>query len=853
MFVVSFYSFKGGVGRTVALLNAAWQLAQRGSTVALLDLDLEAPGLHTAPLRRREEGAWEPAEPRWGFADLVRIDPTREARPAGSPTWPEGFLVQDLGPEGRIGLLAARGTGNGEAGYLRRYEAFVQTFSWSAFYLEADGRGFIEQLLKEIADLDYDYLFVDARTGLTDVAGISLLHIPDLVVLFTNLSSQSLQGIRGQLDCIAEVNQEVLSGASDLRRKDRRSSPIATILAGSPLPSGELRARRQRIKQAETILGRPLDVEIDYLPLLALQEENQILAQQLELHGRDDLLVGAARPFERLADEIVAHNAAAPENLFVEGNELHELGRWREALAHFDEVEQRYGEQRRALLWPARLGKARAQAQGLRAGAARQALVQLVDARPPLAAGEPPRSERLPAKFWEAERPWDERRQLAGGFLATSWSWIILNRFDEAAFDAETALQAVTQPATSQSGRDQKLIRATCGLFLGQALGLAERWRDACRELERAVQLYGELATRPLLEVIALAELAHNRVALCRLHRAAEAVGRAERLLDGREGLSNRESAGRGRRITSTYVRARLRQARAEVGVEQGRGLTALLDFQLAYSEFATGGEEVGTVEVAQAVLALAPFRVGSKAAGRVLEDLLPNARTWSAERLLLPRNSTRVELLLSARGLLDTPPEPASSPLDESEVAPGLGITVSCLIRLEWCRKVLEGGAGSGLGKAADHLAEIRRNRAAWDQYEVRHGLLLLEVLLALALGREPDLGELQGHAEELEKQKMLTRECQARVVLALGAPGRAAAGRDLTRCLSQLEAPAEWLWNLPVALISWAPAFRQGWRRIAPILDGVWPSERLPVTAVHSPAPPAGAAAGRQRNPRT
>jgi hypothetical protein len=45
---VTFYSFKGGVGRTTALTHVAWILALRGRKVVAVDLDLEAPGLSTA-------------------------------------------------------------------------------------------------------------------------------------------------------------------------------------------------------------------------------------------------------------------------------------------------------------------------------------------------------------------------------------------------------------------------------------------------------------------------------------------------------------------------------------------------------------------------------------------------------------------------------------------------------------------------------------------------------------------------------------------------------------------------------------------------------------------------------------
>ena len=44
--VVTFYSYKGGTGRTMALANVAWILAANGKRVLVVDWDLESPGLH---------------------------------------------------------------------------------------------------------------------------------------------------------------------------------------------------------------------------------------------------------------------------------------------------------------------------------------------------------------------------------------------------------------------------------------------------------------------------------------------------------------------------------------------------------------------------------------------------------------------------------------------------------------------------------------------------------------------------------------------------------------------------------------------------------------------------------------
>ena len=45
MRTISFYSYKGGTGRTLLVANLAVYAARLGQTVAMVDLDLEVPGL----------------------------------------------------------------------------------------------------------------------------------------------------------------------------------------------------------------------------------------------------------------------------------------------------------------------------------------------------------------------------------------------------------------------------------------------------------------------------------------------------------------------------------------------------------------------------------------------------------------------------------------------------------------------------------------------------------------------------------------------------------------------------------------------------------------------------------------
>ncbi len=71
--VYTFYSYKGGVGRSMALVNVAALLAKWGKRVLIVDWDLEAPGIEkylAAWIRRYPE-------PPRGIIDLMEGLPTR--------------------------------------------------------------------------------------------------------------------------------------------------------------------------------------------------------------------------------------------------------------------------------------------------------------------------------------------------------------------------------------------------------------------------------------------------------------------------------------------------------------------------------------------------------------------------------------------------------------------------------------------------------------------------------------------------------------------------------------------------------------------------------------------------------
>ena len=68
MQTITFYSYKGGTGRSLALANAARYLARLDYKVVPLDFDLEAPGLHYK-FSTNPDG--EPLEVKTGVVDFL--------------------------------------------------------------------------------------------------------------------------------------------------------------------------------------------------------------------------------------------------------------------------------------------------------------------------------------------------------------------------------------------------------------------------------------------------------------------------------------------------------------------------------------------------------------------------------------------------------------------------------------------------------------------------------------------------------------------------------------------------------------------------------------------------------------
>lgn len=200
--IVTFYSFKGGTGRTMALANVAWLLASSGRRVLAVDWDLESPGLprYFNPFLSADAVRDAP-----GVIDLIREFDTEAARrrkrgakfdelAAYARVKPYALALNWDFPDGGGLDFMSSGRQNME------YATTIGSLGWDVFYDKLGG-GRLFNALRADMKQNYDYTLIDSRTGFGDIADICVKDLPDTLVNCFTLNSQGIEGaVRVALD-----------------------------------------------------------------------------------------------------------------------------------------------------------------------------------------------------------------------------------------------------------------------------------------------------------------------------------------------------------------------------------------------------------------------------------------------------------------------------------------------------------------------------------------------------------------------------------------------------------------------------------------------------------------------------
>jgi MinD-like ATPase involved in chromosome partitioning or flagellar assembly len=221
--IITFYSYKGGTGRTMALANVAWILAAAGNRVLMVDWDLEAPGLHRYfyPFLRDKELVTST-----GVMDIVMDFMIQAMTPPSSEqdkekTWYLRYadvlrhavsIDWDFG-KGQLDLLPA---GRQSASYATH----VNSFNWDNFYERLGGGTFLEAMRASMLR-EYDYVLIDSRTGVSDTSGICTVQLPDKIVVCFTFNRQSIEGA-------ASVAHSIVEARARAGRPETQVFPVPT-------------------------------------------------------------------------------------------------------------------------------------------------------------------------------------------------------------------------------------------------------------------------------------------------------------------------------------------------------------------------------------------------------------------------------------------------------------------------------------------------------------------------------------------------------------------------------------------------------------------------------------------------
>jgi MinD-like ATPase involved in chromosome partitioning or flagellar assembly len=173
--VVTFYSYKGGVGRSMALANVAVLLASRGLRVLMVDWDLEAPGIENY------FSYFNTDVERPGLLSML-MDAVH------GPVDYVKYVSPIQGAMYSLSLIASGRSIDND------YSAKLERFDWDDFFSRGGGE-FLESL-RERWLADFDVVLIDSRTGLSDSGGICTIQLPDIIVGMFTANHQSLYGVR---------------------------------------------------------------------------------------------------------------------------------------------------------------------------------------------------------------------------------------------------------------------------------------------------------------------------------------------------------------------------------------------------------------------------------------------------------------------------------------------------------------------------------------------------------------------------------------------------------------------------------------------------------------------------------
>jgi tetratricopeptide (TPR) repeat protein len=266
MKIISFFSFKGGVGRTALLMSVAARWAMQGKRVLAVDFDISAPGLSLLPcLKEWLDPVWEDCgvgdalDPFYRTVDLDGpldfVAPTRLIRrvepPSGKIWGPGGGLYAIAAGRTDLATVAGRETVDAIPDEVpRRADSRFQRG------LRDLAQGWREDLAAWRTPDDgapLDYVLIDCRTGFPELIDLSLGYLADRMVVLSGLNEQNQRGLRLTLRALTQQDDATVIKPGELRDK------LTVVLTPVPNePSAEVQIALAQAEELLEDIRRPL-------------------------------------------------------------------------------------------------------------------------------------------------------------------------------------------------------------------------------------------------------------------------------------------------------------------------------------------------------------------------------------------------------------------------------------------------------------------------------------------------------------------------------------------------------------------------------------------------------------------
>lgn len=245
--VVTFYSYKGGMGRTTTMMGFALWLSSKGKRVGIIDCDLEAPGYlnffdldSNKTFLQGDKNGFVEYMADYSFLKRKEINLSEYVViPSAEEDFPEASRIYDnifIVPGGNLndGFVTEYSEWDNESEEEEKNRRLIEKNRVD--YIEGLSRlnlsnpnvlneNFKVLIARLKKEYNVDVVLIDSRTGFNDIYGSVAFSLADIIVSFFGFSKQTMPGLR-----------QLMATYKNIKNQEKNKNPLKLIICNSILP-----------------------------------------------------------------------------------------------------------------------------------------------------------------------------------------------------------------------------------------------------------------------------------------------------------------------------------------------------------------------------------------------------------------------------------------------------------------------------------------------------------------------------------------------------------------------------------------------------------------------------------------